>query len=247
MGEYVAACVAGVMSLDDALRLVAVRAKLVEALPRGAMLAVPLAEDELRLLLSADLSISLINGPRLCVVSGDPAEVASLEAKLQQSGVVARRVANAHAFHSQMLAPIAQPFGEELRRTRLGKPAIPYISNVSGTWVTPGEAASPDYWVAHALRTARFDDALRAMWKKADPILIEAGPGRTLGALAMQHPGRQNGGDPLLIATLRPEYENAPDSEFLLEAAARLWLQGAEIRWDAMPRGRARKVPLPTY
>src|SRR5258706_3794509 len=113
MGEYVAACVAGVMSLDDALRLVAVRAKLVEALPRVAMLAVPLAEDELRPLLSADLSISLINGPRLCVVSGDPAEVGSLEAKLQQSGVVAPRGANAHDVRSQMLRPISQPFCED--------------------------------------------------------------------------------------------------------------------------------------
>jgi len=247
MGEYVAACLAGVLSLEDALRLIAVRAKLVEALPRGAMLAVPLAEKELRGSLTSGLSISLINGPGLCVVSGAPEEVAALETKLQAAGVSARRVANAHAFHSPMLAPIAEPFGAEVRLTRLKAPAIPFISNVSGTWITPAEATSPDYWVAHAVRTARFDDALRSMWKHPDAFLIEAGPGRTLGALAMQHPGRLNGGEPVLAATIRPEYENAPDSEFLLEAVGRLWVHGADLRWDAMPGGRRRKVPLPTY
>jgi phthiocerol/phenolphthiocerol synthesis type-I polyketide synthase E len=248
MGEYVAACLAGVMSLEDALSLIALRAKLVEALPRGAMLAVMLSEAELRGMLPKALSISLINGPQLCVVSGAPAEVADFEAKLGQSSVVARRVANAHAFHSPMLAPIEEPFREQLRRIRLHAPTIPYVSNVTGKWIEPGEATSPDYWVAHALRTARFDDALRTMWTSyPDPVLVEAGPGRTLGVLAMQHPAREKGGEPLLAATIRPEYENLPDTEFLLEAVGRLWLNGAEIRWEAAPPAGRRKVPLPSY
>ena len=246
MGEYVAACLAGVMSLEDALRLISVRAKLVEALPKGAMLAVTLGEKGLRDLLTPGLSISLINGPELCVVSGAPAEVAVLEATLAERGIIARRVANGHAFHSRMLAPIADPFREEVRKVRLKAPAIPYSSNVSGTWVTREEATSPDYWVAHALRTARFDDALRAMWKHKDAVLLEIGPGRTLGMLAMQHPGRKDAGDPLTLATIRPSYENASDTAFLLQAVGRLWLQGADIRWEAIP-GRGRKVPLPTY
>ncbi|HXR58291.1 MAG TPA: SDR family NAD(P)-dependent oxidoreductase, partial [Burkholderiales bacterium] len=246
MGEYVAACLAGVMTLEDALGLIAARAKLVEGLPKGAMLAVTLGEKEVRALLPASLSISLINGPALCVVSGVPAEVAELEAKLQQRGVIARRVANGHAFHSAMLAPIAEPFREEVRKARLKAPDLAYTSNVSGTWITAAEATSPDYWVAHALRAARFDDALRAMWKHKDAALLEVGPGRTLGMLAMQHPERKNGGDPLAIATIRPAYENVSDTEFLLHAIGRLWMQGAEIRWDAIP-GRGRKVPLPTY
>ena len=246
MGEYVAACLAGVMSLEDALRLVAVRAKLVETLPKGAMLAVTLGEEGVRDLLSPGLSISLINGPELCVVSGAPAEVTGLEAKLGERGVIARRVANGHAFHSQMLAPIADAFREEVRKVRLESPAIPYISNVSGAWITAAEATSPDYWVAHALRTARFDDALRAMWKRRDAVLLEIGPGRTLGMLAMQHPARKEAGDPLALASIRPGYENGSDAEFLLRTIGRLWLQGTEIRWDAMPN-RGRKVPLPTY
>lgn len=246
MGEYVAACLAGVMSLEDALRLIAVRAKLVEALPKGAMLAVTLGESALRELLSPGLSLSLINGPELCVVSGAPAEVAALESKLAERGVIARRVANGHAFHSAMLAPIAEPFREEVRKVRLSAPAIPYTSNVTGTWITPEQATSADYWVAHALQTARFDDALRAMWKHKDPMLLEIGPGRTLGMLAMQHPGRKEGGEPLALATIRPSYENLSDTEFLLQAIGRLWAQGADLRWAAMPGG-GRKVPLPTY
>ena len=246
MGEYVAAYLAGVMSLEDALGLVVTRAKLVEALPQGAMLAVTLGEKEVRALLPPGVSISLINGPELCVVSGAPDDIAGLEEKLKQRGVIARRVANGHAFHSQMLAPIAAPFAEAVRKVRLKAPARPYISNVTGTWITPADAMSPDYWVAHALSTARFDDALRAMWKYKDAVLLEAGPGRTLGVLAMQHPDRKGGGEPLLLATIRPGYENGSDSEFLLQAIGRLWVQGTEIRWQALP-GHGRKVPLPTY
>ena len=136
MGEYVAACLAGVFSLEDALRLVATRAKLVNELPQGAMLAVMLAENELLPLLTGGISIALINGPSLCVVAGPMTAIAELETRLKEKNVVCRRVRNAHAFHSTMLNPMAGAFEAEVRKVRLNEPKLPYISNVTGKWIT---------------------------------------------------------------------------------------------------------------
>src|SRR5208283_1590978 len=248
MGEYVAACLAGVMSLEDVLRLIATRARLVNELPQGAMLAVTLPEKEVLPLLTGDLSISLINGPALCVVAGPAAEVAEFEALLNEKHVISRRVQNAHAFHSRMLSPIVSAFEQEVRKVQLNEPEIPFISNVTGRWITKHDATNPSYWAMHADQTARFSDALQELWRLKDPILLEAGPGRTLGVLAIQHPDRQNAADPVTISSIRHHYENQSDVEFLLQGIGRLWLSGVEIRWESMyPAERRRRVSLPTY
>src|SRR5439155_4230198 len=214
MGEYVAACLAGVLSLEDALRLIATRAKLVNELPQGAMLAVTLPEDELLQSLPEDLSISLINGPGLCVVAGPVAAVAEFERMLNERSVICRQVQNAHAFHSRMLDPIVKAFEAEVRKVQLNEPTIPYISNVTGTWITRGEATNPAYWAMHANHTARFSNALHELWQFKNPILLEAGPGRTLGVLAMQHPDRQAAEDALAVSSIRHHYESQSDVEF---------------------------------
>ena len=248
MGEYVAACLAGVLSLEDALRLIATRAKLVDELPRGAMLAVTLPENELLPLLPEDLSIALINGPNLCVVAGPVAAVAEFEKMLTARSVICRHVQNAHAFHSRMLDPIVNALQAEVNKVRLNEPRIPYISNVSGKWITGREATDPAYWARHANHTARFSDALHEVWQFKNPILLEAGPGRTLGVLAMQHPDRRDAGHPVTVSSIRHHYENQPDVEFLLDAIGRLWLSGADIQWDNVYRGeRRRRLSLPTY
>ena len=248
MGEYVAACVAGVLSLDDALRLIATRAKLVNELPQGAMLAVTLPENELLPFLPEDLSISLINGPRLCVVAGPVAAVAELERMLTARSVICRHVQNTHAFHSRMLDPIVKAFQEEVSKVRLNEPTIPYISNVTGAWIAGDEATNPAYWAMHANHTARFSDALHHMWQLKNPILLEAGPGRTLGVLAMQHPDRRNAGHPVTVSSIRHHYEHQSDVEFLWHSVGTLWLSGAEIKWEHLHTGdRPRRVSLPTY
>jgi acyl transferase domain-containing protein/acyl carrier protein len=248
MGEYVAACLAGVLSLENALRLIATRAKLVNELPQGAMLAVMLPENELLSLLLEDLSISLINGPSLCVVAGPIAAVAEFEKTLTARSVICRNVQNAHAFHSRMLDPIVKSFQAEVKRVQLHEPRIPYISNVTGKWITGREATNPAYWAMHANHTARFSDALHELWQFKDPILLEAGPGRTLGVLAMQHPDRRDAGHPVRVSSIRHHYENQSDVEFLCHGIGRLWLSGIEIKWDNVHiGGRRRRVPLPTY
>ena len=246
LGEYVAACLAGVLSLEDALRLVATRARLVDALPRGAMLAVPLAESELLPLLPEELSISVLNGPRLAVVAGPAAAVTAFEEALNAKGVTCRRVQNGHAFHSKMLDPIATTLKQEASRVRLNAPTLPYISNVTGTWISASEACDPAYWALHATRTARFSDALHELWRLENPILLEAGPGRTLSLLALQHPERPQGGDAIAVSSVRHDYENQGDAEFLWNAIGRLWTAGVAIGWEKTP-SRGRKVSLPTY
>jgi malonyl CoA-acyl carrier protein transacylase/acyl carrier protein len=248
MGEYVAACLAGVMSLEEALRLIVARAKLVNELPQGAMLAVMLPENELVSLLPEDLSISLINGPSLCVVAGPVVAVAEFEKMLSARSVICRHVQNAHAFHSRMLDPIVKAFEAEVGKVRLNEPRIPYMSNVTGTWIAAREATDPAYWAMHANHTARFSDALHELWQLDNPILLEAGPGRTLGVLATQHPDRRRAGDPVAVSSMRHHYENGSDVAFLWQAIGKLWVSGTAINWDGAQIGANRcRVSLPTY
>ena len=127
----------------------------------------------------------------------------SFERLLNEKQIISRRVQNAHAFHSRMLSPMVSAFENEVRNVRLNEPGIPYISNVTGRWITGRDATSPSYWAMHAVHTARFSDALQELWRLKNPILLEAGPGQTLGVLAMQHPDRRNAMDPVTISSIR--------------------------------------------
>ena len=248
MGEYVAACLAGVFSLEDALRLIAQRAKRVSDLPQGAMLAVMLSEAEILPLLNEQLSISLINGPNLCVVAGPVPALAEFEKMLTAKGIISRPVQNAHAFHSRMLDPIVTAFAEDVKTVPLHEPKIPFVSNVTGKWITKAEATDPSYWARHANHTARFSDALHQLWQFKNAILLEAGPGKTLGVLASQHPDRRDAGDAVTVSSLRHNYENQSDLEFLLHSIGKLWLSGVDVTWENLPQAKQRrKIPLPTY
>ncbi len=248
MGEYVAACLSGVLSLEDALHLIVRRTQLVAELPPAKMLAVTLAESELLPLLTPDLSIALINGPALCIVAGPPAAIDALAAVLTAKNVMHRPVQNTHAFHSRMLDPIVPAYTAEVRKVQLRAPRIPFTSNVTGQWITATDATDPGYWARHANHTARFDDALRTLWQMENPILLEAGPGRTLGVLALQHPAKPLAVTTPAVASMRHHYESQPEAELLLTAAGRLWLSGVNLDWKILHDGKPRrKIPLPTY
>ena len=247
MGEYVAACLSGVFSLEDALRLIVKRTQLVASLPAAKMLAVMLPESELLPLLPHELSIALINGPALCIVAGPPASTDEFARTLAKREVMHRPVQNTHAFHSRMLDPIVPAFTAEVRKVKLSAPRIPFTSNVTGRWITASDATEPEYWARHANHTARFDDALHTLWQMENPILLEAGPGRTLGVLAQQHPARPHKNSAAAIGSMRHHYESHPETEVLLAAAGRLWVCGRMIRWESLHRTRPRRIPLPTY
>ncbi|HEX8275247.1 MAG TPA: amino acid adenylation domain-containing protein [Longimicrobiaceae bacterium] len=244
LGEYVAATVAGVMSLDDALGLVAERARLIAELPAGAMLAVPLDPAAVQPLLRDGLALGAHNAPGLCTVSGPPEAVAALEADLVGRGVACRRLAASHAFHSPMMDPVAERLAERVRRTKLKAPKIPFASNVTGTWITAEEAADPEYWTRHLCRTVRFAEGMEEVLRDRSRVLLEVGPGRTLGTFALGAGAAETS----VLASLRHAYTRQADQAFLLETLGRLWMAGVKTDWAGFAAGeRRRRVPLPTY
>ncbi|MEW6304921.1 MAG: aminotransferase class III-fold pyridoxal phosphate-dependent enzyme, partial [Verrucomicrobiota bacterium] len=244
IGEFVAGCLAGVFTLEDALRLVAGRARIVQEQPPGAMLAVRLSEAEVLPLLDQPLSIAAINSPNLCVVSGPFEAIESFEAKLKQLGAAGRRLQTSHAFHSAMMAPVIAPFTELLRATPLGTPRIPYVSNVTAHWITDAEATDPHYWAAHLRQPVRFADGVAELFHEPECVLLEVGPGQTLSTLARQHPAKPR--EQTVLATL----PSAKDHELsgMLTTLGRLWLAGLSVNWKGFYADeRRRRVPLPSY
>jgi len=184
IGEYVAACVAGVFSIEDALALVAARGGMMQQLPAGAMLAIRMAEGEVRELLREDVCLAAVNGPGLCVASGENRPIDSLQERLSQLGIACTRLHTSHAFHSSMMDPILGAFSELAAKTRRGAPKVPYISNVTGTWITEAKATDPEYWATHLRQTVRFSEGLVELLRDGGRILLEVGPGQTLTSLA---------------------------------------------------------------
>jgi len=247
IGEYVAACLAGVMELPDALRLVAQRARLIGSLPEGAMLAVPVSEAEARELAreGSGLSVAAVIGPVLSVLAGPEATVAAVERRLTGQGQVCRRLQTTHAFHSRMMEPILARFRDLFKGITLRAPEIPFVSNVTGTWITGAEARSPSYWADHLRQAVRFGDGLDTLWRDPGRTLVEVGPGQTLASWALQHPAAAR--DTAVVPAMRHTYDRQDDSAVLLTALGRLWLAGVRFDWAALWTGRRRRVPLPTY
>jgi amino acid adenylation domain-containing protein len=245
IGEYVAACLSGVLSLDDALRLVAGRARLIDELPGGAMLAVPLGEEAVASWLAEGLSLAAVAGPELTVLAGTEEAVAAAEERLTAAGHVCRRLQTSHAFHSALMEPAVERFLALFEGIELHPPEIPYLSNVTGHWITAGQATDPAYWAEHLRGTVRFADAVSELWREPGRVLVEVGPGQTLSSWALQ---QSSTADPVALPTLRHVFERTDDLAFLLQTVGRLWLTGLRPDWPAFWAGQPRRrVPLPTY
>lgn len=246
LGEYVAACLAGVFSLGDALSLVVTRAALMQTQPRGAMLAVRLPEAEAAALATGDIALAAVNAPELCALAGPGDAIAALSRSLSARGVGVKQLTTSHAFHSPMMDPVLAPFLAALRRIKLSAPQIPCISNVTGTWLTAAQATDPSYWTSHLRQPVRFADGIGLLWREMKPLLLEVGPGQTLITLARQHPDAA--GQPTPVASLGRLSENPDDLRAMLEAMGRLWIAGAPLDWRAWHANNRRlRVPLPTY
>ena len=248
VGEYVAATLSGSLDLDDALSLVALRAKLIDALPGGAMLAVPLPGAELAGLLGPDLSLAATNGPHFAVAAGPAEAVGELARRLASRGVATVRLRTTHAFHSAAMEPAVEPLARAARGIAMRPPRIPWISNVSGTWIAAADLADPSYWARHMRGTVRFAEGLAELLSEPDRVFVEVGPGATLGTLVQQHP---RAAAPLTVATLGRAEEGGSDLDAFLAAVGRLWAAGVEIDWasfQGLDGGRhRRKTALPTY
>ncbi|HEX6719483.1 MAG TPA: type I polyketide synthase, partial [Pyrinomonadaceae bacterium] len=245
IGEYVAACLAGVLTLEDALTLVAARGRLMQSVPGGAMTSVTLSEAELAPLLDNRLAIAAVNGPSFCVISGPKEAIEEQEKLLIKRGHLCRRLHTSHAFHSAMMDSIIEPFVELVKTVKLSPPQLPYISNLTGTWITAAEATDPQYWSSHLRHTVRFDAGVRELFKIQNSVLLEVGPGRTLTKLTQSH--LQKDAARTLYSLPGPQ-EKTSELRTMLGATGALWLAGRQIDWAAFSSGRRqRRIPLPTY
>ncbi len=246
LGEYTAACLAGVFTMEEALTLVVKRSQLMKTVPPGAMLVVPLPETEMGPYLSDTVSLATVNSSRSSVVSGTPEAISQLEADLLQQGVEGRRVRVSVAMHSAMLDPILEEFAAAVAKFQLQPPQVPYVSNVTGTWVTAEQATDPNYWAYHLRHTVYFGKGLDELLQTPHRLFVEVGPGHTLTNFVGQHPDRTE--QTLLLPTLRHRNSSDADEAFLLNTLGQLWQAGVLVDWDAFYREESRcRVHLPTY
>jgi len=246
VGEFVAAVLAGVMSLSDGARIVARRGALLEQLPPGGMLSVRLDATELAKRLPTGVEIAAINGPTACVVSGPSADLDSFAAALEPQGIVAKPLFTSHAFHSAMMEPAIQPLRQEVAKANLRGPTLPIVSTLTGQWLKNEEATDPDYWSRHLRGTVRFSPAIvTALERHPQAVFFEIGPRASMSTLVRQHRNSQ-GGTPVAIPTMGDQPETEP-VQWLL-GLGRLWCQGFEPQ-TSRSRGDfpLRRVELPTY
>lgn len=242
VGEYVAACLAGVFSLQDGLKLIVQRGKLIAGLPVGAMLGVQASERELQSLLEEDVWIAAVNAPSICSVSGTIDGIERLKRRLQDDDIGFQPLKTSHAFHSGMMDPALAEFAASFSGITLHPPSIPYLSNVTGNWIEASEATDPSYWVSHLRQPVRFADCIGKIAAMKTPLLLEVGPGHALSGLAKQQ------GKIVAFPTLPHATSSASAVSTSLDALGKLWSCGTKVDWKQFYRQEKRKrIALPTY
>ncbi len=245
IGEYVAACLAGVLSLEDALSVVAARGRLLQELPTGSMLAVPLSEADLRPYLNRELSLAAVDAPARCVVSGTDEAIAQLAEHLTAQGVQSRRLQTSHAFHSHLLDPVLSSFTHVMRGVTLQAPQIPYVSNVTDTWIQAEQAMDPAYWAQHLRQTVQFAAGVDTLLQERR-LVLEVGPGQVLSTLVRQR--RQREAEVAILTSLRQPQEGRAEVADVLQTLGQAWLAGAPVDWSGFyAHERRQRLPLPTY
>jgi acyl transferase domain-containing protein/acyl carrier protein len=246
IGEYVAATIAGVFSLEDALHLVARRGKLIQQMPTGSMLAVFLSETEAKELLNKELFLAASNGSNLSVISGNDKAIANLKTQLKNKGIECRHLHTSHAFHCSMMDEAIAPLAETVAKVQLNPPQMPFISCVTGTWITAEEATNPHYWARHMRETVRFAAGVEELLQDSDCILLEVGAGRTLSTFVRHNSIEATG--QIVLSSLPHPKETTGDRSFILNMLGRLWLAGVAVDWSNFSTSQQhRRVPLPTY
>lgn len=252
VGEFSAAAVAGIMSMEDAARLVAVRGRLMQALPPGSMMAIHLPATRVQSMLPDSLEIAAINGPAFCVVAG-PTESLNVFRREVESGrhgpdIACRLLRTSHAFHSRMMDPAINAFEAEVRRTNLSGPGIPMISSVTTQRIDEATATDPRYWATQIREPVRFSDTLAKLLcqENGDLVLLEVGPGQALSTLAKQqplNPKRQH-----VFSSLPHAQQPICDSAWHVRTIGHLWQTGVNISWDSIYAEESRqRVHLPLY
>lgn len=252
IGEYPAATLAGVFDLDTAIKVVAMRARLMHAAPRGVMVAVPLSADAVAEHLTGDVDIATVNDPGSCVVAGSEEAIRTFQAALATADVAARRVRTSHAFHSRLMDQVVPEFTALLSRMTLREPQIPLLSNITGTTMSAAEATNPATWARQIRATVRFADELGVLLSAPNRVLVEVGPGGTLTSSAGRHPSWSD--RHRAVRLMRHQAQNRGDHDTFLLALGQLWVAGVPVDWDgiwnrgAQDTGQQRAlVSLPGY
>ena len=245
IGEYAAATLAGVFDLDTAIRVVAVRARLMHDSPPGAMVAVAMGPDDIAEHLSPGLDLAVVNDPGNCVVAGSQENILKLQQSLRRQGILARRVRTSHAFHSNLMDQVVPQFAEFLSRVALHPPHTPLLSNVTGSWMTAEEATDPATWARQIRATVRFSDELDLILDDPYRVLIEVGPGGTLTGSAIRHPKWSDGHS--AVRLMRHQVQNRNDRDVFLLAVGQLWTAGVEVDWSPLSAHQSQLVSLPGY
>lgn len=246
IGEYVAATVAGIFDLPTAVKAVSMRARLMHAAPRGVMVAVALSPDAIAEYLTPDVDLAVVNDPGGCVVAGSDENIRKFADRLAEQKIVARRVRTSHAFHSRLMDSVIPEFKGFLSRLTLREPQIPLLSNVTGTWMSPGEATNPATWARQIRATVRFSDEIDVLLSDPTRVLVEVGPGGSLTGSATRHLRWSSGHR--AVRLMRHQAQNRSDRDTFLLALGQLWAAGIDVDWTPPSAGhRPRLVALPGY
>ncbi|MET3493990.1 type I polyketide synthase [Variovorax boronicumulans] len=246
LGEYAAAWASGVFTLPQVLGLVVLRGELIRRTAEGAMLVVSLDEAALRAMLPDGVSVAAVNAERLCMVSGSTQDIADFERMLGAAKIVTQRLGADRAAHSSLLDPVLDEFRAAVAAMPLQPPVVPFISNVTGTWITPAEATSADYWVRHLRETVRFADGVAVLLKEGRHALLELGPGRGLATLAKRHALARR--DHCILASLHGGEKAGDDARAFTQALGALWCAGGPVEIARLVGdASARRIALPVY
>jgi acyl transferase domain-containing protein len=245
LGEYVAATISGVFELSTALKIVATRSRLLDKTLAGSMLAIPLCERDASEFLTEDVCLAAVNSPSQCVLSGSKAAIRRIQSILEERGIISRKLRISRGFHSHLVDSILCEFHEELKNHRFKAHSIPFISNVTGTWISDDQATSPEYWVRHVRATVRFGDGMKKLMERSS-VVLEVGPGNTLCSLLLESNLRADVSS--VFPCMRDRTQHVCDKEFLLTTVGRLWQFGVHVDWPKMALLQSGyRVPMPTY
>jgi iturin family lipopeptide synthetase A len=246
IGEYTAACLSGVFTLDDALRLVIMRGELMSQMERGSMLSISISEEALQSYLQDSICLAAVNSPSSCVVSGPKPEITAFGNTLENSGLLVKKLYTSHAFHSHMMDGMLAAFEEELKQVNFGRQKIPFISNLTGMPATDEEIAKPEYWVSQVRHTVRFSKGISTLLVEKPTLFLEVGPGRSLGSFVGAHD--QNRREHTVIQLLSRYAEKNDSLADVIRGVGELWATGFEPDWKAFyDREQRWRLSLPGY
>jgi phthiocerol/phenolphthiocerol synthesis type-I polyketide synthase E len=245
-GEYLAACIAGVFSVEDAIKIIHRRGELIRNLPGGVLFSVPLPANETLAYLNEGISLAIDNGDS-CVVSGNEAAIQVLEATMKEKRLMCMRLSSSHALHSHMMAPILDAFEAAFSTLQLHTPEIPYLSNVTGDWIKVSDATDPKYWGKHLRHTVQFAKGIQKLLEKDRLIFLEIGPGNEISTLVNREL-EARGVEHRCLNIVPPAGSKTPDEKYFINRLGKLWAQGAAIDWNSYHAHEKRnRVSLPAY